>query len=72
MPGPGHIPSANGLASARIHQATGAALAAVASTGIRRGIYRFATHEDMNRATEDALVRAIDLNARARNNPPAR
>ncbi len=72
MQGPGHTPSANGLAAARIHQATGLALAAVASTGIRPGIYRFATHEEMNRATDDALVRAIDLNARARNRTPVR
>ena len=51
---------------ARVHQHTGLALAAVPTTGIRHGIHRFASHEAMNRATEEALVGAIRLNVRAR------
>ena len=66
IPGPELTPSAQGLATARVHQNAGLALAAVPTTGIRHGIYRFASHEAMNRATEEALVRAIRLNVRAR------
>lgn len=63
IPGPNLVPSAEGLAAARAHQYTGVTLAAVPTTGIPQGIYRFAQHEDMNRATEEALVRAVCLNA---------
>jgi len=49
-----------------VHQAGGQALAAVATTGIRKGIYRFASHADMNRHTEEALAYAIGLNVRRR------
>ncbi len=66
IPGPQLTPSAQGLATARVHQNAGLALAAVSTTGIRHGIYRFASHEAMNRATEEALVGAIRLNVRAR------
>lgn len=66
IPGPQLTPSAQGLVAARAHQNAGLALAAVRSTGIAHGIYRFASHEEMNRATEEALIRAILLNARAR------
>ena len=60
------MPSPDGLAAARIHQGTGLAMAAVPTTAIRQGIYRFASHEQMNQATEAALVRAVCLNARLR------
>lgn len=66
IPGPSLKPSADGLVAARAHQKVGFAMAAVPSTGIRQGIYRFASHEDMNRATDEALVQAICLNARSR------
>ena len=66
IPGPQLTPSAQGLVAARAHQNAGLALAAVPTTGIRHGIYRFASHEEMNRATEEALVGAICLNVRAR------
>ena len=66
IPGPQLMPSAQGLVAARAHQNAGLALAAVRTTGIRHGIYRFASHEEMNRATEEALVVAIRLNVRAR------
>jgi hypothetical protein len=60
------VPSARALRSAAVHQATGQALAAVATTGIRKGIYRFASHEEMNRRTDEALAHAIALNVRRR------
>lgn len=69
--GPSLAPSAAGLAAARQHQDTGAALAAIASTGIRHGVYRFSSHEEMNRATDEALARVIRLNAKARGLLPA-
>lgn len=67
IPEPQLTPSAAALSAARIHQTTGRALAAVPTTGIRHGIYRFASHEVMNRATDDALIDAICMNLRARN-----
>jgi hypothetical protein len=50
-----------------VHQATALALAlaAVATTGVRRGIYRFATHAQANAHSEEAMVRAIVENQRA-------
>ena len=66
IPAPQMKPSAAGLEAARVHQSFGLSLAAVRSTGIRHGIYRFASHEEMNRATEEAMVAAILLNVRAR------
>jgi len=60
------VPSADALRAAAIHQATGQALAAVMTTGIRKGIYRFASHAEMNRHTEEALARAMALNVRRR------
>ena len=66
IPCPALVPSAQALVAARTHQQSGLALAAVATTGIRHGIYRFASHEDMNRASDEALTLAIRLNARAR------
>jgi hypothetical protein len=62
-------PSAEALRTAAVHQATGQALMAVATTGIRNGIYRFASHAEMNRHTEEALACAIAMNVRRR---PAR
>ncbi len=66
---PSLLPSAEGLRQAAVHQATGLALMRVASTGIRKGIYRFPSHEAANRASEEALVVAIALNARQLNSP---
>jgi len=63
---PARTPSAEALHAAAVHQATGSALAAVATTGIRKGIYRFGSHAEMNRLTEEALALAIVVNARAR------
>jgi hypothetical protein len=63
---PSAMPSAHALRAAATHQQTGQALAALATTGIRKGVYRFATHADLNRATDEALARAIALNAQRR------
>lgn len=63
---PGLLPTAEGLRAAAVHQRTGQALAALATTGIAKGIYRFASHEEMNRHDEAALARAIADNLRLR------
>lgn len=63
---PDSKPSVDGLRRAAIHERTGRALAAVSTTGIVKGIYRFASHEEMNRHTDEALARVIAMNVRAR------
>jgi len=63
---PGLNPSAHSLRLAGVHQSTGQALAALATTGVAKGTYRFATHAEMNRHSEDALARAIAANVRQR------
>jgi hypothetical protein len=65
LPLPSALPSAAALRDAAVHQATGAALAALSSTGIARGIYRFKSHAEMNRHTDEALGRVIAANSRA-------
>jgi hypothetical protein len=59
---PSLTPSAAGLQQAEVHQTTAMALMCVASTGVRKGIYRYATHEAANRASDEALSRAIVSN----------
>lgn len=59
-------PSAEALKAGAVHQATAQALAPVATTGIRRGIYRFATHAEANAHSDEAVARAIAENQRAR------
>lgn len=61
---PDLFPSADALRQAAVHQATGLALMRVASSGVRKGVYRFTTHEAANEASDQALIRAIALNAR--------
>ncbi len=39
------VPTAQALREAAVHQATGQSLAVFSSTGIRKGVYRFKTHE---------------------------
>jgi uncharacterized membrane protein len=63
---PGANPSADALRQAAVHQRTGQALSAVATTGVLKGIYRFATPEAMNRHSDEALARAIAANVRQR------
>ena len=59
-------PSGANLALGAEHQRTGAALAASATAGIAKGVYRFKSHEEMNRHTEEAQARAIAENLRLR------
>jgi len=63
---PGLNPSEHSLRLAAVHQSTGQALAALATAGVLKGIYRFATHAEMNRHSDDALARAIAANVRQR------
>ncbi|MBK6294305.1 MAG: hypothetical protein IPF55_08240 [Rhodoferax sp.] len=55
-------PSSAALQQAATHQATAMALMRVASSGVRKGIYRYASHEAANRASEEAQVVAMLLN----------
>ncbi len=59
-------PSGEALRAAALHQATGQALAAVATSGIPKGVYRFFSVAEMNRHTEEAVMRAVALNVRRR------
>jgi hypothetical protein len=59
---PAALPSAAALRAAAIHQATGLALAALPTTGVIKGLYRFASHADMNRHSDEALARALAMN----------
>jgi hypothetical protein len=54
---------------AAVHQRTGQPLAAMATTGFIKGIYRFSTHEEMNRHSDEALACAIAANVRQRTRP---
>ena len=63
---PGLVPTASNLAMVQIHQRTGQALAANATTGMPKGIYRFATHAQMNQHSDGALAKAIAANLRQR------
>ena len=67
---PSFSPSAAALRAAAAHQHTGAALAAFSTTGIPKGLFRFASHAEMNRHTDEALARAVALNSRLRNTTP--
>jgi len=63
---PKQRPAGANLVLANTHQRAGNALAALPTTGIVKGIYRFATHEEMNRHDDEALARAIAVNIRQR------
>lgn len=63
---PTAAPSAAALREAAIHQRTGAALSAVATTGVRQGVYRFASHAEMNRYDDEALALAVAMNIQRR------
>ena len=56
------MPSAAALQQAAIHQATALSMMSVVTCGVRKGVYRFATHEAANRASDDALCVAMSLN----------
>ena len=51
-------------AGARRRAAPNQAAAALPTTGIRKGIYRFASHAAMNRHTSEGLAHAAALNLR--------
>ena len=59
-------PSGAALKRAAGLQQVALALAAVPTTGIRVGVYHFATHADANAHAEAAQARAIAANARKR------
>jgi len=65
-PLPAAEPTAAALRLAAIHQTTGAALAAISTTGVKQGIYRFKSHAEMNLHADEALAIAIAMNARHR------
>lgn len=60
------IPTAESLLRAAAHVEAARALAAVHTTGIAKGVYRFSTREDASRHAAEALARAIVQNVRAR------
>lgn len=62
----GRMPTAESLLRASAHVEAARAVAAVQTTGIAKGIYRFSTAEDASRHAEEALARVIVQNVRAR------
>ena len=60
---PSLMPSALALQRAAIHQATGGALMRIATSGVRKGVYRYACHDAANRASEEALLVAMAMNS---------
>ena len=56
-------PTAAALRRAAVHQAGGRALAAVSSTGIVKGVYRFKSQAEADAQVEDALARVMAANA---------
>lgn len=59
-------PTGGALKAAGALQEVALALAAVPSTGIRFGVYRFKSHADANAHSQAGLARAIAANARLR------
>ena len=59
-------PDPRALKAGAAHQRAAAAMAAVRTTGIRQGIYRFRSHADANAHAEQGVIRAIAANLRAR------
>jgi hypothetical protein len=57
-------PSASALKAGGALQEVGIALAAIPSTGMAIGVYRFRSHADANAHAEAAQARAIAANAR--------
>mgnify|MGYP006780648189 CR=1 len=56
-------PSASALARAAAHQATSLALLASASTGIRKGVYRFSSPREAQAQVDEALANVIAATA---------
>jgi hypothetical protein len=59
-------PRAQALRDAATHQATGQSLAVLSSTGIRKGVYRFKTHDAADEQVRAGLVWVIARNVRLR------
>lgn len=57
------LPSAEALRAAASQQSLVSAIAAIHSTGIAKGVYRFRTHQAADEQRTDALVRVIAANA---------
>lgn len=66
---PAALPSVRALREAAIHPTTTAALAPLATTGVRQGIYRFASHGNMNCHVDEALALAVAMNVQQRSSP---
>jgi hypothetical protein len=66
MPRANAEPCAQGLRDAATHQATGQSLAALSSTGIRKGVYRFKTHDAADEQVQAGLAWVIARNVRLR------
>jgi hypothetical protein len=62
IPLPQFLPGTQGFELAQVHQATGAALMSVKTSGVIKGVYRYSTHQAANQASENAMVYAIVLN----------
>ena len=60
------IPTTQALLRAATHVEAARVLAAVNTTGVAKGIYRFSSAEEASRHSEEALARAIVQNLRAR------
>lgn len=57
------MPDARHLRDAALHRQTATASVAAAGTGIAKGVYRFATHEEAGVQRLDALVRVVACEA---------
>jgi hypothetical protein len=60
------LPSAEGLRQAARHMNTSVALAAVRSTGIAKGVYRFRTRDEADAQVLEGLARVVAANAAIR------
>ena len=63
VPTPTTMPHAAGLQAAAAHQLIGSALAAIHSTGIAKGVYRFKSPQEADEQRDEALARVIAANA---------
>lgn len=59
LPAIGTLPSAEALRTAASHLRTALALAPLASTGIVKGVYRFASHEQAQAQADAAIARVM-------------
>ena len=57
------MPHAAGLQAAAAYQRIGRALAAIHSTGITKGVYRFKSQQEADEQRDEALARVMAANA---------